>query len=171
MFRPGIHGKTRRRRQAPAILSELVSAQSRRWRFQTLFRLEHIRQKWPQAAGEYVAQHVFPVRLIRKTLRVSVADASWGNEMSYLSATILERLQELIPAGWVEEIHVVAGGDFAPPPPVRKPVKLAEKTPAMAEKAKSVAKGLEPEIEDAFTRAMLTCLRRRAANPDEFEKK
>jgi len=166
MFRPGFQGKGRKHR-TPTSLSELVSAHSRRWRFQTLYRLEYIRQKWPQAAGEYVAQHVFPVRLIRKTLRVSVSDSSWGNEMSYLAGTILERLQELIPAGWVQEIHVAAGGNPVPPPPLPKPVLLAEKTPDMTAKAQSVAAGLDTDLSDAFARAMLACLRRRAANPTE----
>ena len=94
---PPPYRRRRKKYTKPARLSDLVGSHTRRWKLTALHRLEVIRRKWAQAAGEYVARHAVPVRLVRRTLRVAVPDSSWASEMTYLGGPILERLQKLFP--------------------------------------------------------------------------
>jgi hypothetical protein len=126
-----------------------------------LQRLEVIRHRWAEAAGEYVAQHVVPVRLVKKSLRVAADDSSWINEMTYMKDTILERLQELLGGKWVDEIHVVAGECHNPLPAKEPPFKLGQITKDMDKQAEEVGQDLaDRDLAEAIKRARLAQLRR-----------
>ncbi len=157
----------------PVKLSDLIDNRTRRWRLQRLKRLEIIRAKWPSAAGEYVAGHTQPVRLVRKTLRVAVDDAGWLNEMSYLTDTILERLRELLPGDWVAEIKAVTGEPVPPPDPRPGPARacLAEPTVEMHRRLDETLPELEdPKLAASIRQAMLTSLRLDGRRLDAVEK-
>lgn len=152
----------RKKLARPVKLADLIDRRSRRWRLQRLKRLEIIRAKWPEAAGEYVAEHTQPVRLVRKTLRVVVEDAGWQNEMSYLAPTILERLRELLPGDWVDELKPVTGE----PLPATSDLPHYSR-PRLAEPSAEMLKRLDRALPDmknrdlyqAIRRAMLSSLR------------
>ena len=134
---------------------------------QSLHRLEFIRRKWREAAGEYVAAHVVPVRLVRKTLRLAAEDSTWASEMTYLVEELCARLQKLIPTGWVEEIRVVASEPLPPelPPTIMSALKLPPSTPEMEKKAHALTEitldpGADPLLVAAIKRAVLAALRR-----------
>ena len=146
----------------PASLAELVGKQARRWRFQHLHRLERLRRVWPEAAGEYVAQHASPVRLMRGSLRLAVADAAWAAELTYLIPEILERLNTLVPIGWVKEIKVVQG-EVLPCGAKSESdnLVLAKASPAMKQAAAELGEQVADEnLGDAIRRARLAALRR-----------
>ena len=148
----------------PASLAELVGKQARRWRFQHLHRLERLRRVWPEAAGVYVAQHASPVRLMRKSLRLAVADSAWAAELTYLIPEILERLKTLVPPGWVEEIKVVQG-EVLPcgesPNNASDNLVLPKASSAMKQAAADLGEQVADEnLGDAIRRARLAALRR-----------
>ena len=151
----------------PIRLAELMDQRTRRWRFAHLAKLEAIRAKWPEAAGDYVAAHVQPARLVRKQLRLAADDAAWVSEITYLAPDILARLTELLPGEWVEELKVVPGEpmpEVEPPEPDQ--IELAEETEEMRRAADEAAAELEDEVlAAAVRRATLARLRRLDARP------
>jgi hypothetical protein len=167
--------RRRKKLKRPVKLFDLINARTRRWRVQKLQRIEIIRQKWVEAAGEYVAEHVIPVRLVRKTLRVSAPDSGWVNEMNYLAATIVERLQELLPGPWVEEIRTVVGEIPATATRTRAETDdkvLPQATPEMVERAGEVGTNLkDQELAGSIRRAMVSSLRLDAKRNNAVEKK
>lgn len=160
----------RRKRQKlakPIRLADLMDQRTRRWRFVHLAKLEAIRAQWPKAAGDYVAEHVQPARLVRTQLRLAADDAAWVSEITYLAPEILERLMELLPGKWVTELKVVPGEpmpkDTSGPPPA---LVLAEETAEMRAAADAAAAGLADEaLAAAVKRAGLARLRRLDATP------
>ncbi len=159
--------RKRKRLQKPIRLAELMDQRTRQWRFAHLAKLEAIRALWPKAAGEYVAAHVQPARLVRKQLRLAADDAGWVSELTYLAPEILARLTELLPGAWVDELKVVPGEPMpAEPPPPPERVVLADETPEMRRAAAAVADGLVDEaLAAAVRRASLARLRRLDATP------
>jgi hypothetical protein len=156
----------RRRRKCakPYRLSDLVSSHTRRWKLTALHRLEVIRRKWAQAAGEYVARHTIPVRLVRKTLRVAVPDSSWSSEMAYLAGPILERLQKLLKGNWVEEIKPVLVESIPGSPAPVPGLTLPEPTAEMHNHADRAVKDITDEkLRASMRRAVLAYLRRHDA--------
>ena len=163
----------RRRLTSPVPLSKLINSNSRRWKIQALHRLEIIRRKWREVTGEYVATHVVPVRLVRKTLRIAAEDATWASEMTYLKSDLLERLQQVIPKGWIEDIHVVASEPLPSDlPDVQTTPALPPLTAEMEQKALELTStalnaNADPTLVAAIQRAILAALRR---NDDRAEK-
>ncbi len=117
-----------------------------------------------------MAEHVVPVRLVRKTLRVVADDAAWINEMTYLVDSILERLQDLLPGKWVDKIQTVAGEPI-PEEILRRPLlpaRLAEITPEMRARAQAAAaQAKTPALAATIERAMLATMRRISAEKED----
>jgi len=72
--------------------------------------------RWPDIAGEQMAQHVSPVRYDEEAgLLVLQADSTaWATQTRLLSSQLVRRLDELAGAGLVRQIEV--GGPRAPRP-------------------------------------------------------
>jgi hypothetical protein len=158
---PPFMRRRRKKGSPPSRLSDLVSSHTRRWKLTALHRLEVIRRKWAQAAGEYVAGHTVPVRLVRKTLRVAVPDSGWASEMTYLAGPILERLQALLRGNWVEEIKPVLVDSIPDSPAPAPGVKLPEPTEKMLADAQRAVAGIsDDDLREAMRRAVLASLRR-----------
>jgi len=165
--------RRRRRRSAPTPLAELIEARTRRWRILHLQRLQIIRRAWSRAAGDYVARHVQPVRLVRHTLRLAVEDSSWAQEMAYLAEPILERLQKLLPGDWVDKLKVVAAEPF----PDDVETGAAAGRPPLAEASEEMKQAVagacrqiaDRGVAEAVSRAMLRYLRLDAARSNELD--
>lgn len=163
MNRPFHH--RRKRLKSPVRLSTLVDGHTRRWRLLALHRLEVIRRKWPEAAGDFVATHVVPVRLVRRILRVAAEDTTWLTEMTYLADAILERLRTLLPGDWVEELRTVVGVPMPPLPAPEPEVKLGPPTAEMFNRVEEACNSIEDSaLRSAIQRAMLARLRREEAD-------
>jgi predicted nucleic acid-binding Zn ribbon protein len=55
---------------------------------------ELIRGIWPSAVGKVIASHTSRLRVVRTTLVVEVADATWQKQLFALSRQILDRVQK-----------------------------------------------------------------------------
>jgi len=170
---PPPYRRRRKKYTKPARLSDLVGSHTRRWKLTALHRLEVIRRKWAQAAGEYVAKNAVPVRLVRKTLRVAVPDSGWSSEMAYLAGPILERLQKLLKGDWVREIKPVLVESIPDSPPAAPEIKLPEPTAEMHSRAdRAVLDIADERLRDSVRRAVLAFLRRLDAEAsDAVDKK
>ncbi len=109
---------------------------------------------------------------MRKTLRCATEDSVWVQEMNYLKDSILGRLQKLLPGRWVDDLKVVV---CELPPEARLPEEQnqGDLPPPSAEMIDAVekAKGKigNPELAEAFGRAMLSYLRLDAARRSRLE--
>ena len=172
---PPPYRRRRKKYTKPARLSDLVGSHTRRWKLTALHRLEVIRRKWAQAAGEYVARHAVPVRLVRRTLRVAVPDSSWASEMTYLGGPILERLQKLLKGNWVDEIKPVLVDSIPDSPAPVPDLILPEPTEEMHSRAdRAVATVTDEKLRASMRRAVLASLRRldaEASNAVDKEQK
>jgi predicted nucleic acid-binding Zn ribbon protein len=66
--------------------------------------------RWPEVVGPVVARHCQPRRLEDDgTLAVVADSAAWATELSYLQATLLERLATIVGAGVVKKVRVRTG--------------------------------------------------------------
>ena len=158
---PPPNRRRRKKYTKPARLSDLVGSHTRRWKLTALHRLEVIRRKWAAAAGEYVAKHAVPVRLVRKTLRVAVEDSSWAAEMAYLAGPIVERLQKMLKGDWVEEIRAVQVESIPDSPAPAEEITLPEPTEEMRQRAEQAVAGItDDKLRESMRRAVLASLRR-----------
>jgi len=65
-----------------------------------------IQEQWKQLAGELIAGHSYPARLIDKILYVDVANSSWLNEIiRFHSASITRLLQKKFGAGVIRKVN------------------------------------------------------------------
>lgn len=156
----------RRKLKDPVPLNKLIHGHTKRWRIQALHRLEVIRRAWREIAGDYVAEHVHPVRLTRKTLRLATEDSAWASEVSYLTGDLLERIQKLVPEGWVTDIHVVTSEPLpTEATTIDSQVALPAPTPTMIEKTYELTRialdpDADPELVALIQRAALVAIRR-----------
>lgn len=63
------------------------------------------RAVWPTAVGKVIASHTARLRLVRTTLVVDVADATWQKQLFTLGYQILHRLQKSIGSEAIKEIE------------------------------------------------------------------
>lgn len=87
------------------VMSELV--ERRRWRD----RLEGagIFRVWEDVVGEDLASRCEPVKLVGGRLVVRAENPAWATQVRYLTATILERANEVLRPGLVQRVDVVVG--------------------------------------------------------------
>lgn len=80
-------------------------------------RIFQIRAAWHGLVGAVAAGRSHPTSLDRGRLLVGVADSSWLQELTYLKAPILEKIQALVGAEAVTELrfHVRPGARTLPP--------------------------------------------------------
>jgi predicted nucleic acid-binding Zn ribbon protein len=64
---------------------------------------------WARAAGPRIAQHARAEQLRNKTLVVRVASSAWANELSFLKAELLAKLQELPGGDAVQDLRFSVG--------------------------------------------------------------
>jgi predicted nucleic acid-binding Zn ribbon protein len=85
------------------VLDELVTR--REWHR----RLEgsRIHDCWAQIAGDMVAAHVRPVRLLGGVLVLEADSGAWATQVRYLSQTLADRANEVLDAPLVEQVQVV----------------------------------------------------------------
>jgi hypothetical protein len=63
--------------------------------------------RWGSIVGERISSRAIPQALRGKTLVVGVANSAWLQELSYLKATLLDRLAEAVGPAAVREIKLV----------------------------------------------------------------
>lgn len=68
-----------------------------------------IQLAWESAVGQAVATQAQPDRFERGTLTVRVRTATWQNELTFMQAQIIDRLNAALGKRLIRELHIVAG--------------------------------------------------------------
>lgn len=96
--------------RGPSPIGDLVGglASKRGWGS----RLEGARifAAWPDLVGEEVARRCEPVRLAGGVLVVRAESSAWATQLTYLTATIVRRADEVLRPGLVREVRIVIAG-------------------------------------------------------------
>jgi hypothetical protein len=64
---------------------------------------------WASIVGEELAQHCEPVRTAGRILTVRAESAAWATQLRYFTTHIAGRVDEVLGAGSVREVHIVVG--------------------------------------------------------------
>ena len=90
----------------PKALDDVVHgiAAARGW--SKRLRGARIHGRWEEIAGEELARHVQPVRLAGGVLVVRAESAAWATQVSYLSAQLAQRANEVLGEGEVTSVTV-----------------------------------------------------------------
>jgi len=64
---------------------------------------------WPSAVGKVIASHTSRLRVVRTTLVVEVADATWQKQLFALSRQILDRVQKASGSKAITDIEFRVG--------------------------------------------------------------
>lgn len=65
-----------------------------------------LRKAWLETVGEQVASHAQIRRLRGDVLEVAVSSDAWANELTFLAASVIERLNQRLGDGTVSELVV-----------------------------------------------------------------
>ena len=65
-----------------------------------------LQQLWENSMGQYVNRYTQSVRLEGRTLRVQLSNATLKEEMRYAEKTLIEKLNEQLPAPGIQKIIV-----------------------------------------------------------------
>ena len=71
----------------------LVREISQRHGFAARLGEYRLQQQWGEIAGTFVASHTWPTRIRFHTLYVAVENSVWLHQLTYLKATLLEKIQ------------------------------------------------------------------------------
>jgi hypothetical protein len=71
-----------------------------------VFTEARLRKVWNEVVGQQVAPHAQVRRLRGSVLDVAVTSDAWATELTYLSASVIERLNARLGAGTVTELVV-----------------------------------------------------------------
>jgi hypothetical protein len=128
--------------------------------------LAEITAAWPQAVGETVARHAWPLRLGRDgTLHVATSSATWAFELDRLSPEIGERLTTLVGDGAPHKLRFRVGPVPEPGAPADRgsdvPEEVLQPTPEVTAEAASLASAIEDEeLRELVSRAARASLSR-----------
>ncbi len=121
---------------------------------------------WEKAVGPEIAGRTAPESFRRGTLLVRVASATWQNELTFLKAEIIAKLNAELGDAIVRDLKIVAGR-VTPRRVETAPVELVKPTPEQRALADRTAEVIpDPEVRERFARMMaLDHARRSATNP------
>lgn len=117
-----------------------------------------VARSWGEIVGPLLAVKTCPARLKAGVLTVNAVSSAWAQEVSLARSTVLERIGQVLGAGLVREIRVVAGpvpeDEGAPAPKAQEPGDVAS-----LDAPEGIGKVADPEM-----RQILSSLSRKAAS-------
>ncbi len=116
----------RSRMSAPRLLSDLLGDAVRGGGLAERLREADIWRVWPDVVGATVASRARPLRIINGTLTVAVSSGPWMQELRFLSAMMLQKLNDHLGGEVVRDI-VFKSGKIAVPPADEPEEKVARK--------------------------------------------
>jgi hypothetical protein len=109
--------------------------------------MPEVLEVWPVAVGEMVAANAWPARIARDgTLHVNTSSSAWAFELSQLSPTITEKLQERLGEGAPKALKFAAG--HLPEAATPEISERRTEVPEPSAEALQTAADLTAEIED-----------------------
>lgn len=111
---------------------------------------------WPDVVGEAVAARAVPVRIIRGKLTIAVSSGPWKQELNFLKAMMMEKLNDRLGCQVVKEIILTSGRvslaeDSSPEEAPRKKKLTARQLALIDEQAAEIS---DPETRLAFAELM-----------------
>jgi predicted nucleic acid-binding Zn ribbon protein len=100
---------TRREGPVPEALGGVLGEVARRKGWGRRLEGARVHEHWLEIAGEQLARHAEPVRLHGGVLLVRAESAAWATQVRYLSGELAARANEVLGAGQVSSVKVVAG--------------------------------------------------------------
>lgn len=113
-----------------------------------MHRITH--QEWEQIVGLQLARRTQPEKIIKGVLSVVVASSAWAQELSLLSATILDRLRAR--GRKVEQLRFKVGKPTIPKAP-EPPVSRVAKRPLPPGLLRALQQVDDPELRRAIAEA------------------
>ncbi|HEY8340974.1 MAG TPA: DUF721 domain-containing protein [Egibacteraceae bacterium] len=100
----------------PAPLGEVLRRVVERRGWDRRLEGARVHQVWEEIAGEELARHAQPVRLVGGVLVVRAESAAWATQVRYLAGTLMERANAVLGPGQVTKVTVTAGVHDRSPP-------------------------------------------------------
>ncbi len=112
---------------------------------------------WPEVVGETVVARAMPVRIIRGTLTVAVSSGPWKQELNFLKAMMIEKINGRIGSQVVREIVLTSGSvktlsEVAPEEKMPRKKKLTARQLAQIDEQSAAIS--DPETRAAFAELM-----------------
>jgi predicted nucleic acid-binding Zn ribbon protein len=112
----------------PLPLSDVVKVELTALGLAERLREAEIWRLWPEVVGLTVAARATPLRIIKGTLTVAVSSGPWKQELTFLKAMMIEKLNDRLGGDVVREIVLKSGligrdAVMLPPPPEEVPLK------------------------------------------------
>ena len=157
---------SRRRKRSPpeaarSVLFRSLCDMGMREQAQRLMVARH----WATVVGPSIAARTRPGALQRGVLHIQVANATWRNELTFLRASLIAKLNASLGHAWVKELKIARGSLVAepPPPPPRPCLRPQAEDLAAAREVADAAGIAHAEVHAAFTHLM--ALDRRSRRP------
>ena len=93
----------------PAPLAGLLGELVTRRGWQQRLEGARVHGRWAEIAGEQLARHTEPVRLLGGVLVLRAANAAWAAQVGYLTAELAQRANAVLGEGQVRRVTVVTG--------------------------------------------------------------
>ena len=139
----------------PPAICELMDEFLSRKRFSFRMSRMLLPQKWVQIAGEAIARNARPVKIEKKKLYLSVSNAAWMNELTYLKDELIEKINSMAHGELIEDISMRVGRNKLPQseqPPIDKPAAVAEELPLPVEEELRKAEEISSRVKDSLLR-------------------
>lgn len=91
---------------AEANLGEALKAYLEKSRIKSGVKALQIKDAWEQIMGKTVAKYTDKIQVVNKTLFVQTAIGPLKQELSYQKKTIIERVNELLGPGTIEDVVI-----------------------------------------------------------------
>lgn len=124
-------------------------------------------QIYDQAVGKIIAKRSHPIAFSRGVLTVKSQSTAWQNELTFLKADMMARLNEALDAEVIQDIRVVAGNKYQdpdPPVPAETPGEwcYTQDHPDDIVEIESVVASVEDEdVRESLRKVMLIAARRK----------
>lgn len=105
-------------RKPPAALDEVLAGLVTRRGWGRRLEGARIHARWEEIAGEQLARHTEPVRLVGGVLVLRADSGAWATQVSYLSPQLAARANAVLGEEQVATVRVVTGrlqGGASPP--------------------------------------------------------
>ena len=103
----GTGGQGRPWQDSPTAVGEVAAGLAQRRDWHRRLEGSRIHHVWTQIAGEAVADHVRPVRLLGGVLVLEAESGGWASQVRYLIPSLIERANEALGDRLVEQIKIV----------------------------------------------------------------
>jgi len=115
--RPGRPGRPKRPKSHPLPVGKVLGDLLRRRNLTEPLRIFELQRRWPSLVGAAAAARTWPTSLRQGLLVIHVADSTWVQELTYLKAELLTKIQSALTPEAVTEVRFyVREGASSPQP-------------------------------------------------------